>query len=271
MKKMGLFVLAIGVLFIGSAGLGDTTTKDMVPVLEKVKTEILVTLTAINKDMTDAAKKLAVIDHKSNEVRNIVSELFKGRPYVNDCSIVSKDGKIVIVEPTIWKDYEGRDISIEPQVKEVLKTKSPLVSKVVLCLDGKSRIDFEYPIINDKGEFAGSISLLINHDVLFKNIIEPLVKGEPCKVWVMQTDGLVIYDPDPNQINRNIFSDPLFEPFKDLIAFSKTVAEKPSGAGEYDFYKKGLEDQTVVKKDAVWETAGLYGSEWRIVAMEIAE
>jgi hypothetical protein len=87
----------------------------------------------------------------------------------------------------------------------------------------------------------------------------------------MQTDGLILYDQDPDQINKNIFTDPMFEPFSDLISFSRTVAYNPSGAGSYDFYKKGYQDKVVVKKDAVWDTVKLYGNEWRIVVMEIEE
>jgi len=85
----------------------------------------------------------------------------------------------------------------------------------------------------------------------------------------MQKDGLIIYDPDPDQVGRNIFSDELFRPFQELISFSRTVSMEKEGTGSYDFYTKGLRDQTVVKKYAAWNTVSLYGTEWRIIVMEI--
>lgn len=271
MKKAGVFVLFFVILFIGVKAFGDITADDMIPVLKKVKAEVSAELAGIDKDLADAAKKFANMDHKSNEARKILSGVCKGRSYVFDCAIIDLNGKLSVMEPKGSQRYLGLDISFEPQVREVFKNKVPLVSEVFRGLDGKNYIDFEYPIINDKGEFLGSVSLLVSHDVLLKDIIAPLVQGQPCNVWVMQTDGMILYDPDPNQINKNIFTDTMFEPFNDLISFSKGVAETPSGAGSYDFYKKGFEDKTVVKKDAVWDTVSLYGREWRIIAMEIVE
>jgi hypothetical protein len=86
---------------------------------------------------------------------------------------------------------------------------------------------------------------------------------------MIQPNGLLIYDPDPTQVGKNIFTDPLYKSFDDLISFARTVALSTNGAGSYDFYAGGLEDKTLVKKVAVWDTVGLYGTEWRVVAMEI--
>ena len=106
--------------------------------------------------------------------------------------------------------------------------------------------------------------MLIKHEVFLK----PLVEKKPCKIWVMEKNGLIVYDADPEEIGKNIFSDNMFKPFEDLISFSRTVALQKNGAGSYSFYTDGLKDKTLVEKIAAWDTAGLYGTEWRVVAME---
>jgi hypothetical protein len=121
-----------------------------------------------------------------------------------------------------------------------------------------------YPILSDKGDLLGAVRMLIKHEIFLK----PLVDNKPCKVWVMQRDGLIVYDADPEEIGKNIFSDDMFKSFSDLIEFSKTVALSTTGAGSYSFYADRAKDNTLVEKIAAWDTAGIYGTEWRVVAME---
>ncbi|MDP3730361.1 MAG: hypothetical protein Q8R14_02420 [Candidatus Omnitrophota bacterium] len=38
----------------------------------------------------------------------------------------------------------------------------------------------------------------------------------------------------------------------------------------YSFYVDGIKDTRLAEKIAAWDTAGLYGTEWRVIAMEIS-
>jgi len=267
MKKTAILILCAAVFMTADAF--GATMSEIMPMVKKAKTKMSAALDAIDKDVSAAAKKLTAIDRNSVEARKILSSLCEGRPYAYACSIVDTTGKLSVVEPEKFRNYEGADISAEPQVKELFRTKTPVVSPVFAALDGTKKIDFEYPIITQKGEFIGAVSLLIDHQAFFKEVLAPLVDGQPLKIWAIQTDGLVLYDDDPDQINKNVFRDPMFTGFVDLRSFCRTVADFPNGGGSYTFYKKGLEDQTVVKKYAVWDTASLHGTKWRIVVMEI--
>ena len=80
-----------------------------------------------------------------------------------------------------------------------------------------------------------------------------------------------MYDADPEEIGKNIFSDPMFSPFTDLISFAKTVVSSTSGAGSYSFYADAPANKKLVEKIAAWDTSGLYGTEWRVIAMEISD
>jgi hypothetical protein len=271
MKKTGTLLLVLIMLLSGRTVLADPASNDMKPILEKAKVKIGNTLSNIDKDIAESARKLATIDCKSDEARKILAKMCKDRPYVFDCAIVDTNGKLSVLEPASTRKYEGNDISFEAQVKEVLGTKKPVLSKIFRCLDGTYKIDFEYPIINGKGELIGAVSLLVSHDRLLKDIITPLVKGLPYNIFVMQTDGTILYDPDPNQVNKNTFTDPMFTPFKSVASFCKSAAGKPQGSGTYEFYKRGYENKTIVKKNAIWDTASLYGTDWRIVAVEIVQ
>ncbi|MDD5085489.1 MAG: cache domain-containing protein [Candidatus Omnitrophica bacterium] len=266
MKKIFILAAVIAALIATDAFCVDIDA--MVPLLEKAKKNIKETFASIDGALSAAARELSAVDLKREKARGILSGLCKDRPYMIDCAIVDTAGKMIAVEPEEYRKYEGSDISNQAHIIALHRDKKPVFSNVFRSVEGVESIDFEYPIFSDKNEFLGSISMLVKQDALCDDIVTPLVKDVPCKIWIMQKDGLVIYDPDPDQIGKNVFTDELFKPFQDLVAFCGTVAMAKDGAGSYDFYAKGLEDKTIVKKYAVWDTASLYGTEWRIIVME---
>lgn len=261
-KYIALF--AVLAIFI-TADVFAANMSDIMPVLKKAKQDINATLTEIGIDLQTAAKALSGMDLKSDEVRKILTGLRKFRPYVVNCAILDADGVKITIEPAEYKEFEGVDRSDQPYAIELLKTKKPAMSDVYHSTEGMNAISIGYPIFSSTGELQGAVRMLIRHEAFLK----PLVGEKPCDIWVMQPNGLLVYDKDPEQVGLNIFSDSMFKPFDDLIAFSKTVALSKTGAGSYKFYTEGLKDKTLAEKIAAWDTAGLYGTEWRVVAMEI--
>lgn len=135
-------------------------------------------------------------------------------------------------------------------------------------MEGDKAMALGYPIFSENNELKGAIVLLVKHSELIDEGIAPLVEDIDCKGWVMQKNGLIVYDEDPNQTGRNIFTDSMFHSFGDLKSFARSVAAAPNGFGTYDFYVKGFEDKTVVKKYAVWDTVMMNGIEWRVIIIE---
>jgi hypothetical protein len=89
------------------------------------------------------------------------------------------------------------------------------------------------------------------------------------KVWVMDSDGLILYDPDAAQMGTNLFMDPLYQPYAQLLSLGRRIAAQPSGSGSYEFLARG--SNVAILKDATWESAGLHGTEWRLVAALAAQ
>ena len=265
MKKLVALIAGVAIFVTSYAFAVDISV--IMPVLKAAKQGIDSTLSEIDTSLKAAAKELSGTDLKGDDARKILTGLRKFRPYVINCSILNPDGIKIAVEPAEYKKYEGADRSDQPYVITLLKTKKPVMSDVYDSAEGIHAISIGYPIFSDKGELLGAVRMLIKHEVFLR----PLVEDKPCKIWVMQKNGLIVYDIDPDQIGKNIFSDDMFKPFPDLISFSKTVSLSKNGAGSYSFYTNGLKDKTLVEKTAAWDTAGIYGTEWRVVAMEIGK
>jgi len=267
MKRMIILVIGMMALIVTNVLCMDIDA--MMPVLEKAKEGISAVLVSIDKGLLIAAEKLSNVDLKGDDARKILNQLCSGRNYLVDCAIIDTAGKMIIVEPAEYRKYENSDISKQAHIITLLEDKKPIFSDVFHSVEGIEVIDFDYPIFSVKGEFLGSVSMLVRQESLSEDIIVPLLNDLPCKAWIMQKDGLIIYDQDLNQIGRNIFTDTFFRLFADLVSFSRTVAMAKDGAGSYDFYSEGMKDKTIVKKYAVWDTVSLYGRQWRIIVMEI--
>ena len=263
MKK--LIMLFAGAVMLAAVNAFAADIDVLMPVLKIAKQTIDSTLSEIDIDLKAAAKELSSVDLKGEAARKILNGLRKFRPYVIDCSIVDANGIKITVEPAEYKQYEGADRSDLPSVISLLKTKKPGMSDVYHSAEGIHAISIGYPILTDKGELLGAVRILIRYEVFLKSLVE----DKPCKIWIMQKNGLIVYDTDPEEIGKNIFSDSMFKPFDDLVAFSKTVAMSNDGAGSYSFYADGQLDKTLVQKIAAWDTSGLYGTEWRVIAMDI--
>ena len=263
MNRLVALVAGIAVFVTAHAFAADIG--DIMPSLKSAKQAIDSTLAEIDTDIKAAAKALSSTDLKGDAARKILNDLRKYRPYVVDCSIIDTDGLKITVEPAEYKQYEGANRSDLPSVVALLKDKKPVMSSVYYSAEGLPAVSIGYPIFSDKGEFLGAVRMLIRHT----DFLKPLAENEPCKIWIMQKNGLIVYDVDPEEVGKNIFSDPMFSPFEDLVSFSKTVVSSKNGAGSYSFYMDGLKDKRLAEKIAAWDTAGLYGTEWRVIAMEI--
>jgi len=266
MKKV-YFLPIVMVMLLTFNAFGMDMDK-MKMVLEKTRQDIDSTFFAIDNDLSAAAKELSTVDLKGEEARKIVRKLIENKSYVIDGVIVDTAGKMIVIEPQKYRKAEGTDISAQAHTIALMKDKLPVLSGLLLSNEGIVSIVFAYPIFSANGDLLGSVNMLVKQDALTKDIIVGLLEGMPCKVWIMQKDGWIIYDEDPNQIALNILSDESYLPFKQLIEFSRTVSQAKDGGGSYDFYAAGLGGSSIVKKYAVWDTVSLYGTEWRIIVME---
>jgi len=73
----------------------------------------------------------------------------------------------------------------------------------------------------------------------------------------MMPDGTIIYDSDAEQIGRNTFTDPLFQPFSDLLAVAERVKTERSGKGSYEISGRA--------REVFWTTVDYQGEEIRIL------
>jgi hypothetical protein len=77
-------------------------------------------------------------------------------------------------------------------------------------------------------------------------------KDSPFQVWSMSHDGQIVYDEDPEQMGKYLFTDAMYARFPELKRFGKKMQEQPWGTGYYSFYDR--EGKRVIYKIAAWDT-----------------
>jgi len=231
--------------------------------------DIQAALDSIDADLAAPASKLAGTSLDSPAARDVLRRLAAAHPEVVDFSTVSATGVMLAVEPQEYSAAEGSDISGQEQVVRLHKTLRPVLSKTFLAVEGFAAVDLEWPVIAGDGSLAGSLSALLRTGTFIGDIVDALpAQADLDKLWAMDTDGLILYDPDAEQVGTNLFLDPLYQPYTDLLALGREIARRPTGSGSYEFLAKG--STTPIVKDATWVSVDLHGAQWRLVAALVA-
>lgn len=242
------------------------------PALLALQKSVASLFDTIDDNMSKAAKKLSKTTFDDPEARIILLGLCGAHPYAVDCALVDTKGRMVTVEPAKYKKWEGADISKQEQVILLHKTKNPVSSKVFRSVEGLDAIDIEYPVFSPGNDLIGSVSMLIKpEEFLFKafDSIGPALKGQTREIWVMQSDGLILFDPGIEDIGRMLLNENVPKAPHELFPVGKRIVQQKEGSALYRYVKKGISEPS--KKQASWVTVSLYGTEWRLITSRPAK
>lgn len=237
------------------------------PILNELAKEVTAELNKVDQDVADLAGRLSEKDFTTAEKRKMLSDLCRTYSYTVDCAFVDGKGKMAIIWPQKYAEFEGSDISGQEHLIRLQKTMKPVLSMTFKTVQGFDAVALHHPIFSRKGEFSGSVSVLFKPESLLSDVIAPVLRGLPVETFVMQTDGRILYDQDTEDTGRMLFEDPIYKPFPQLLAVAAMSAKEKTGAGSYDFGQHG--SGKIIKKDAHWTTVGLHGTEWRLIVMHM--
>lgn len=269
MKKFLVLILAAFLLTQAGDAAADPSAATMQASLKRAMIRLTEWLNTIDEDMSTSSQLLSKVDFTGDDARGILRGLCIERPYVIDCSIVNKAGIIINIVPAEYDRYKGSDISKQEHIVGVHKTHKPILGGEFLSVEGVFTIIFEYPIFNSDKKFIGSLGMLVKPEIFLGNVIGPLVRESPVRIWIMEEDGDVIYTEHPEFMGKNIFRDEIFKSVTSLVDFAKKAAMEEGGEGSYEFYAHYDEDnKSMTTYKAIWGTVKLYGTAWRVVVAE---
>ena len=196
-----------------------------------------------------------------------MSENLLQNPWTLSSFTVSRDGIVMSAAPKNHAGFVGTNLSGQPAVRMANAKHAPMISSVFKMVEGFNAVSQSYPVFSPAGEYLGFTDITYAPEVFLVRQIEPVTNGTMYDVWVVQTDGTEIYDTSPEEIGKNILTDPAYaDPA--LRTISTRIVQEPSGTGSYTFWDR--EWNRNITKMAAWDTAGIDGTEWRVVVTKAA-
>jgi TRAP-type mannitol/chloroaromatic compound transport system substrate-binding protein len=235
-------------------------------VLSTVQRQVTDEMSALTSDIAAAAQKLSTLDLTGSEARGLLNGLINSHAFLNDANTIDNNGRLAAVEPASLRHSEGSDISGQEQIIRLFAERKPVMTGNFMVAEGFEAVVIDYPVFSAGQEIKGAVSVVFQPEILLGNIIPAATAGTKYTMWVMQPDGLITYDADPEEIGKNLFTDPLYKDYSELVALGRGIAVINSGIGEYPFFDTGM--HKTVKKQARWVTFELYNTKWKLILVE---
>ncbi len=220
-------------------------------------------LEQIDGSLATLIEKSRVDVKKESEIRSLLNALLDENPDIIEASFVDAKGVMRMVEPRDYKNFENTDISSQAHVKAMLKRPAPLLSSGFTAVEHFTAVVVARPLYDSKKAFAGSVNLLIRPELLVESLLKKSSIPEDYELWIMQPDGMLIYDQDKTEIGRILFTDPLYADYKNLLKLSRKIASAPAGKGSYLYLAPESDEKAI--KEAIWQSVRLHDREWRVV------
>jgi hypothetical protein len=250
----------------------DTATAQlgMIMVLTQAQTQIDSNLRAVDAGLKLACAALSNLDLQSSQARAVLSDLFESNSFIVNVATADINDTLLAVAPSSYRGIEGLNMVDQAQNIQMHATMRPAMSNMFLLLEGFYGVVMVAPIFNGGGMFVGSLSVVIQPREFILGAITPALEGTSFSMWAMQVNGTLLYDPDPVQEGKNLFTDPIYIDNLSVQAFVRQVADSPTGYGGYTYHQDTVVGQ-VVNKEAFWATSGIYGAEWRLVILNVLD
>ncbi|MCW4000645.1 MAG: PDC sensor domain-containing protein [Candidatus Bathyarchaeota archaeon] len=241
--------------------------QEMLSQLMQTQNNIDINLAKLDAAMQVACQQLSATGLSGSQARAVLDQLVANDTLIVNAATCDADDVLLAVEPQSYSSIEGEDISGQEQNLAMHQTMRPAMSNMISLVEGFPGVVLSAPIFDADHKFMGSLSIVIQPYLLIRGAIESLDEAPMYSMWSMQINGTLIYDPDPTQQSKNLFTDPLYIEYPEVQSFAHQVAQQRWGQGSYQYYDKDVSDESkhLVEKEAYWTTVGAYGTEWRLV------
>ncbi len=246
----------------------NVAREEMVTQLMHTQNNVDAELAKLDSTILSACQKLSKTGLNGAQARTILSGLVANNSLIVNAATCDAKDVLVAVEPSSYSSIEGADIANQEQNIWMHQTMRAAMSNMIMLVEGFPGVVLVAPIFDDSEKLMGSLSLVVLPSELIEQSITPASEGaKEYPMWAMQSNGTLIYDPDPAQEGKNLLTDPIYKDYPELLAFTRQAAAAQSGYGSYQYYVKdlGATQNQVVSKEGYWMTVGIYGTEWRLV------
>ena len=233
----------------------------MVQDLDSFLKEISDELTHVRDENRISAESLAKSGISGEEATAIINAKLGNVTYGHSSLIISGDNLVTAAAPSRYAGLIGKDLGYQPETEYANKEQVPVVSNIFYLEEGFYGISISYPIFSAVNEYLGYTDVTIRPEEFLRPVAGPFTNKTGYDVFIIQPDGLTVYETNEVEIGKNVLTDPLYDT-PEMRNVSHAVIDNQEGTIRYTFWNQEWNKQ--VHREAVWKTLGADNQEWRI-------
>ena len=258
--------VAVNVYFAVQSYMGKNSAQtkvDMVSALTHVQVLTVTELQNIGNSLIYASQQLALTGLTGYQADAVLSALAANSTFIINAATENLDNVIVAVEPANWNSIEGRNVGEQIYLNpNPYGAVTPVMSPVIALQSDIMGNALAAPVFGADKELIGVVSVIFDPQTLIGASFSQATAGKSYELIGMQLDGLMVYDSDPAQQWKNLFTDEAYANYTSLLTLGHQITEEPSGYGTYTYNLIG--SIQLVEKECYWTTISAYGQEWRL-------
>ncbi len=250
---------------VGGCNTTDTDRTGMTETLLVLQSRLDRALAGLDSDLSAAAGRIGTgygseglsWPGTSGELARVAGS----RPGVINTLVFSRKGIVTVAAGDETAQVLDASLGDQAHIQRLLATFQPGMSGLFMAVEGYPAVSMATPVFLPDGMCAGGVSALIRPHDFIGVVVQPVIGGSRFHVFVMQPDGKVLYDSGGE--GSDLAVDLGHSRFTGLAGAGRKIAAEPSGRTTYEYLAPGLTHP--VRKEVLWATAGIHGTEWRVV------
>lgn len=270
MKKSKIITIALAIILIASIGANiffacfiiapnpnDQTKLGMVSALSQVQVNIDRELQRIGCSLAYASQQLTQTGLTGAQADAILSALAANSTFILDAGTQNLNGIMVAVQPASYSSAIGIDVGEQKWLNtNPVGAITPMMTPVIPLIEGTTGIAMAAPVFNANKVMIGTVSVIFNPQQLVNAAVAQAPDGAKYEFAAMQTDGLTMFDSEPDYQGTNLITNTTVPGYSLIINSVRQTADNISGYYLYDY--QGTNWQTY------WTTINAYGQNWRL-------
>ncbi len=263
-----ILLMVSGFILVPSSAGEPSGHEAMEQYLGDITGEITDTLLDLQAANEESAARIGEHWNESAQLKEILTTKIETVPAGKSSLIIDQNGTVLMAAPAIQESLIGHDLGYQPEVQEANRLQEPILSSVFPLEEGFSGISLSYPVFSAENDYLGYTDITFSPQDLIGEIIRPILKNTPYDLMILQTDGLVIYETNPEEVGRNVLTDTLYSS-DEMKTVSSAITTEPEGTATYRFWNRNWNEET--SREITWKTLAFNERKWVIAIIGDSE
>jgi PAS domain S-box-containing protein len=172
--------------------------------------------------------RLPYVSELNDQGKDLLADFFKCHSdQIEGITLVDSKGVLKYTFP-LNNGAVGQNISLQPHIKNVIKTQKPTVSDVFTSVQGFRTVAYHVPIIVNN-EYKGSLAILIPVHKLGKRFVENIRTGETGFGWMMSEGGIELFNPSEDLSGKS--AKEIYKNSPSVLELIEKTSKLPVGTG----------------------------------------